>query len=132
MMVKEQLEWRKAYELGCGEIDRQHKYLFDLAMEVEEAQPHEGMQYAEKLFDSASRHFRDEERHMEENGYPELETHIKTHQKMIWSLNVLMQDGVNSREGLDRLVAFFAKWIRIHILKEDMQYVKFHLTERKS
>ncbi|MDF3818706.1 bacteriohemerythrin [Leptospira sp. 96542] len=143
------IEWDSKYETNISEIDSQHKKLFRLIHQIETVYEENKNHLSEKsklLIDTISEledytlsHFLIEERVMELNQYPELETHKKQHDqftdKILELKEKLNQSNLlSNNKDLEvffaNLIQFLRKWLTQHILKEDMSYkpfIKFNL-----
>ena len=81
------LVWRKVYECGHPEIDRQHKEMFDISNRllnaiVDESPGDELQPTLRQLLAVVVEHFRDEEELLQAAGYAGLEHHIGLHHKL--------------------------------------------------
>ena len=119
-------KWLDEYSLGDPEIDAQHKYMFRLANEIQYSQPSETEQYAHKLYNYTKWHFRDEENRFAEMKSPLLTEHMKLHNELINALDKVIQKGLSTEEDLERLKAFYLKWLVDHILYQDRKAIRHH------
>ncbi len=128
----ELIEWRDEYNLGDLLIDTHHRIFFEIVRNLantkqDNGQRHETSEVLQFLFDYIAMHFSAEEQLMESIGYPNLETHQKTHAnftRRIESINEkLLQDP--SGFTLEELLGIAQSWFLKHILEEDMKYKKW-------
>ena len=59
-------KWIDEYSIGIPEIDEQHRYMFQLANEIQYAEISEAEQYADKLYNYTKWHFSSEEKYFSE------------------------------------------------------------------
>ncbi|WP_035571595.1 bacteriohemerythrin [Halonatronum saccharophilum] len=130
--------WRKSYETGIEEIDKQHQEIFDRANSLIQINKNfgikEGVEEAERVIDFLNEyiitHFSDEEQLQLKYDYPEYRNHKNSHNKFIQKIeefNVDFKEGENTLTNLSKLNAFVLKWLIRHIGSEDnklAQYIK--------
>ena len=123
--------WKKSYETGIEEIDLQHRQLVCIINELSDAMmmqkgymtvPH----ILEELVDYAQLHFTNEERIMDNAGYPALAEHQKEHLKLSEHIIQFQKDishehHVKSSEVLN----FLCAWLKEHILVNDKEFASF-------
>ena len=125
-MSPQNIEWSAALEIGNPAIDRQHRKLFELAAAmVREKDQMRVMRTLAALSDYVVVHFRDEEKMLEEIGYPELEAHKKLHGDFRARLAKLY---ANARGmTLDHIAAevqmLINEWLVDHIMVADREYM---------
>lgn len=134
-------EWSEKFETNISEIDTQHKRLFFLLGELEKlydgnvgsltTKVKEIKEAISNLEQYTLSHFLIEERVMEDNDYPDLENHIKLHDKFTDKITdvkreMLESDLLENEEKLDEylkgLVKFLNTWLKNHIMIKDMDY----------
>ena len=74
---------------------------------------------------------------MEETGYPDFENHKKTHEALGRRVDQFRFDfeGAPATFDYDALMEFMSTWLRLHILKVDMEfaaYLKKHRAEKRA
>ena len=119
-------------------IDDQHAQLINLINEVEAldsaSNTEEGAEKALKfLGDYITMHFSQEERLMQESGYPTYQWHSTWHQGYITKFNNLYdeyKENGPSEEFLHILHEFIIKWIVTHIKNVDVDLGK-HINAQK-
>jgi hemerythrin len=124
--------WKKTYETGIIEIDKQHQKFVKLINDVYEMVEKNDVISLEKLLielsNYADYHFKTEERLFSENKYVEEETelHLKKHDQFISSLNKLKKEKQYSdMNRAYKLADLLRKWLINHILVYDMRYANY-------
>jgi hemerythrin len=124
-------QWADEFSLGIPAIDRQHRKIFELLLKIEnsieqkEAWNVVRFQLAD-LIEYMRFHLAVEESLLEIMGYPDLDAHCKTHEK----LNILLiglEEGMQNSQSAENLVAFFQGWFVNHVLGDDKNYAGFVL-----
>jgi len=131
----EHFEWTADLETGNDEIDGQHRSLFALASELQNAIASENTEEDAvadcvwRLTDYVVQHFADEEELMEAAGYPELPVHRSLHQQLTGETMRLtarfMNDEPLTAAELGPLVT---RWLRVHIGHADKRFVAYLAT----
>jgi hemerythrin len=126
-MANNPFKWLTQYEIGCENIDHQHKNLFELANRITEATSQDAVKHCVmQLYKYVREHFRDEESLMKDLAYPNYEAHKKQHDLLLTQLveisERMTQDGLDC---LDDLIQFMNEWIVDHILKYDVALNSF-------
>ncbi|MGD9787527.1 MAG: bacteriohemerythrin [Sulfuricellaceae bacterium] len=121
--------------VGCEILDAQHAKLFALFRELRavprDADPLTEYRLACKalheLVDYTRVHFGEEERLLEEAGYPHLDEHRAEHDRFLKRVSEL-EESMHFGEGVTSLNIFCSlleEWWTNHILKSDRQYVPY-------
>jgi diguanylate cyclase (GGDEF)-like protein/hemerythrin-like metal-binding protein len=96
-------EWRKSYESGNHQLDRQHKSLFDCAQDLmkmaasattsnaPESALREALLHVDRLLKDLKVHFRDEEKILSDIGWPCKDEHCRKHQLLLSRCQELRQ-----------------------------------------
>lgn len=127
--MADRVEWSSELATGIEDIDQQHKRLIELYNNFEEAaDQNKGRRHLDALLDNlvtyTAEHFTFEESYLEEQGYPELESHRRTHRQLSRKLERLcIEHRVNRRRVTGEVRRFLASWLTQHILKHDMEYM---------
>lgn len=123
-------DWDPALETGVEMIDDQHRQLFALANALQTAVDDETSDddtVADALYgltDYVTEHFGDEERLMEDLGYPGLGPHRSLHDHLTGDVMRNMATYFNGEAiAAAQIAPLFAEWLRTHIAKEDMAFV---------
>ncbi|WP_421170143.1 bacteriohemerythrin [Aeromonas dhakensis] len=125
---QELLHWNEAFMVQVPSMDNQHLGLFEamnrLYQAVIDKSPAQlRKQRLDELLKLAIQHFADEERVMEQAGYPELRRHKQEHARLLAELDTLMQrNGPDDEEFNMELLVFLKNWLLNHISKVDKQY----------
>jgi hemerythrin len=128
-----EIKWDDNLSIGIDMIDNQHKMLIsklkDLSVAVGE---NKGtniiMKTLDFLIDYTDFHFSTEEKHMKEQGYPDIDYHVKQHGEFKETVNNLMTDfdeeGATEdlTESVNQLLLI---WYIKHITNVDMKFGKF-------
>ncbi|HHW31139.1 MAG TPA: bacteriohemerythrin [Clostridiaceae bacterium] len=124
--------WKKDYEMDIPEVDKQHKYLFELGNKIANLVFSDNISDLSveistilgELMDYANYHFKCEEEVMEKHCFVHLGTHKKGHSYFIKTVERIAGEVKNpaDRETLSKLLDFTYLWITNHILKSDMKY----------
>jgi len=122
-----QLDWKDVLNIGLPRIDEQHKELIALSNGLLQAMVNGmGADVLEDVFnelrDYTCTHFADEERYMEELGYPQLVEHQAAHRQLTrdvdqFRIRLLSGKDLSPTEALD----FLNNWIIKHIMEMDSQ-----------
>lgn len=117
------LQWDESYSVGNAVLDAQHREVIDLINMLDDETLVEVV--LEQLERYAREHFRDEERLMEEAGYPALAEHRALHAAFAeWLAGMqkaCLAPGVAPLLR-DDIRAYLENWLIEHILVEDMAY----------
>lgn len=125
-------DWSPDLETGNEDIDAQHRSLFALANELEDAlgggdfdvDTVENAIYG--LTDYVVEHFSDEEALMAEVHYPALATHRSLHEHLTGDTMGFAARYFNGeRVAASKIAPFVAGWLQEHIRGEDMRFVEF-------
>jgi hemerythrin len=122
------LEWSDHFATKIFEIDVQHKRLFAMVNELDQAmQEGRGKQLLGRLLSDlvhyTKSHFTTEERFMQENHYPGYSEHKDKHEKMTRKvLDIQRQFDSGSVHLTLDIMNFLQKWLTEHILKTDLRF----------
>ncbi len=121
-------QWRDAYNTNIKEMDEHHQKLFQTANRLYE-EIHSGKDKSvlaetlDFLIHYTEEHFSKEEKLMEDYDFPETESHIKQHEKLIFEVQELKDKYSAGEIQMDmRIINFLKDWIITHILTEDRKY----------
>ena len=123
--------WTDEYATHIFEIDVQHKTLFRMVSELENAmRTGKGKLTLGKLLKDlvyyTKSHFETEERFMQEHAFPGYEEHAGKHKKMalkVADIHNKFDSGV-THISID-VMKFLQNWLSEHILKTDMKFGEF-------
>ena len=130
------LGWSKQLEIGDPVVDSEHRYLFQLIVNLHEQYKRGKMpESLANLFTHLAMyvktHFENEEKLMEAIGYPGLEEHRKQHLDLVEQaveLSEQYMDGSNTIT--DETINFLRFWAVTHIADTDMKIRKFLKDQR--
>lgn len=121
------LQWLDEYNTGNETIDKQHRYLFDLANQM--LDPYNDYQAAHHKFVVLDHflkdHFDEEERLMADHNFSEIGRHKKAHQLLLAELDEISQEIVRGEMNKDKILDFMRHWLFDHFLKMDMSLKHF-------
>ncbi len=127
----EELKWDQSLSVGVTEIDREHRQImgvFNLFISNPEAnvQSETISEILHRLAQYSQSHFKTEEELMTKHGYPDLESHKKSHIEFKEKMLEFCQGAMNYKETLPtELFHYIKNWFYKHIREEDMKYVSF-------
>jgi len=98
--------------------------MFQLANEVQFVEISEAKHYADKLYNYTKLHFSIEEKYFSEIGSPLLLAHMKMHNRLLEGLNTIVQNGLSTKNDLERLKTFYLRWLVDHILYQDRKVIR--------
>ena len=129
------LTWHDQYLIGNSTIDEEHKMLFRLINDFHTGWSENRDRAAvakllNQLIQYGEMHFQHEEGIMSAEGYPQLESHQRVHEKLVEEIFKLNQELVDKSRLLDRDMGKFLKqWLVDHIVHNDFEFRSF--LERK-
>ncbi len=120
------------YMTGIDLVDKEHRKLFEIIAQTKEVIDSEFvvdkydniMNLLEQLKDYTEFHFADEEKLMENIGYPALDAQRRAHAAFVEKLVNIDEDDIakledSQQEYLDDLIAFLVGWLSNHIIGMD-------------
>jgi hemerythrin len=131
----EKLFWKDSFCFGIEKIDHQHQHMFEIINKFIErpCSADDTEQISMVLMEMAAyarEHFADEEKLMQEYGYPGFEPHKWQHAFFIDITAQLLTKFMYSRyKTADEIAEFLKLWLTNHILKTDMKYRDFFKTK---
>lgn len=127
----ELVKWEEQYSVGNERLDQQHQRIVAMinllgeAIETGTEQP-TLMSILSNLAGYTKTHFAEEERLMEQYGYPELDAHREQHANLNRQLADFYRNFyLTSRPQTNDVMAFLQHWLYDHILEQDKQYAPF-------
>jgi hemerythrin-like metal-binding protein len=128
MPATDTYRWKEAYSVNIAELDQQHRQLFAIVNELDQAlQTGDGgsavAAVLQKLLDNALIHFAAEESLMEQHAFPGLSTHRAQHEMFRQKMADFLEDHKAAKPGVPVALMFFMQtWLKQHVLKTDKQY----------
>ncbi|MCA8977250.1 MAG: hemerythrin family protein [Planctomycetes bacterium] len=122
------MEWNDKLVLGVGPMDSEHQGLVEAMNHVYELDQANAGKAAvdaalQKLAALTTKHFADEEAHMEKIGYPDLRTHQVVHKNMLQKFTELFTAFKAGSGSVDKAFYDFLKfWLKSHIMGIDRKY----------
>lgn len=131
-------EWAQDMVIDDGPIDADHRRLIDQVNELHTAtsqgQGHSVVcQLLEQLLADTAEHLRQEERQMQQAGYPHMDRHRMGHDRFEAELRALQakyQSG--SITVASQLSTLLRDWLSLHIRRNDKELRQFLQTQRRS
>lgn len=122
------LEWKDRYSIGITLIDNQHKELFnkvcDLLVAMKSGKGSvEVLKTLDFLEGYVIKHFKDEESIQIKSKYPKFNIQKKQHDGLRNRLLEIKSELTNNGSSLNFLITVqseISKWLKTHILEEDM------------
>ena len=125
------MEWNTQYGTGVMQIDQEHKRLVALINELYEAMSQgQGDAALGKVLNGLAvyckTHFANEERLMQQHGYPAFNEHKGIHDRLTAKVGGLLQDFKAGKPvSTVQTVNFLKDWLNKHILETDQKYAPF-------
>lgn len=114
------ISWQESYEIGNAAIDTQHKKLFYLVDELDNAaSPAALKQSFATLFKFTNEHFKTEEELMKNVLYPGFDEHKKRHEELLAQLGIVAAQPLSEEDRTTTFRTFMIRWLVDHIEKED-------------
>lgn len=122
------LTWDSSYSVGVELLDGQHQVLFQIINRfynsTERGDPSEQQEhYFHEVLDYTEMHFKIEETFMKQAGFPDLDTHIGVHKRLLaeaMELDKALKAGVPGTG--EKAVKFLKEWLEKHIKGMDTKY----------
>lgn len=120
--------WTPEMSVSSATMDQQHQRLIDIINRYHDAleagASHEQlMTVFKEVIAYAQQHFRDEERLMEQQQYPNLQRHRLIHQNLTQRIGEFVAAMDKRQAGVEKEIQFFLKsWLTAHIVGIDKQY----------
>jgi hemerythrin-like metal-binding protein len=119
------LAWDSDYSIGVEAIDEQHRRLFDISNRFYDAwRVRAGRAALCRIFDELLEytryHFAEEERLMQQIGYPGLPQHRRAHEELVELVGRFRGQLESGTPGVETEALEFVKtWLNIHVLEDD-------------
>ena len=124
--------WTDDLSIGNVRIDNDHKKLLEAYDDLVDLIDHDGSiedfaKILSKMTDYVFKHLKNEEKYMEEFGYPKLKEHQQFHRDYnykvsMYNFNLLGSTPPDPHE----IIEYIREWWINHILKHDIDYENYH------
>lgn len=126
--LSDAMVWDQSFSTSIGSFDDQHKKLFAMVNELNQAMQHKRSKEAignvlNRLIEYTGSHFAGEEEAFRKTGYPEAEAHIRQHKELVGQV-LALQEKFHSGETLltHDVIEFLQNWLVNHIKGTDKKY----------
>lgn len=122
-------EWSDEYSVSVSRFDADHRNLFKVINELNDAMAEGRGTFAvsislSELNEYARRHFAAEEEAMRRAGYDGLEEHVAEHRRFTAKIKEFyLQYNANVSSVPIELLYYLGDWLENHVLKTDRQYM---------
>lgn len=123
-------EWNDSYSVKVGILDTQHKKLFKVVQELQDAMKaghgkEKAGEVLGRLIEYTVYHFGAEEKLMENHGYPALAEHRAEHKALTDKVLAFKKQYEAGNGAILPLMTFLQEWLTNHILTVDQKYSDF-------
>ena len=121
-------KWKDEYELGLPHIDLQHTMIVNMMNELfvdlgSKKAPETIKKTLDKLLLYVEEHFDAEETSMREIAYPDMEAHLREHEKFRKDVEQLIErHKADEYIAASELIEFLKAWLRNHIAEVDKKF----------
>ena len=122
------MDWEQRFELGVAAMDAEHKGLIAAMNEVHDLDARNAGKAVidaaiGKLATLTTKHFADEEKHMESIGFPDRKSHALIHKGLLEKFGALHQGFKAGPGKVERaFFDFLSFWLKSHIMGVDRKY----------
>lgn len=114
------MEWKADYELGSAPMDQTHREYVDLVTALANAQGEQELACFDALLAHTVEHFAQEQRWMEECGFPPIHCHQGEHERVMASLHSVRERLAAGGTGIGRIAAKeLEQWFAEHAASMD-------------
>lgn len=130
--LRDMFKWKNSFKLNIALIDKEHQKLFLIAQKALSFSGQNSSNHVKntirELFDYMKVHFENEEKYMENVGYPSLEEHKKLHETIILQMNEFIKrlPKMNMDQFERKLIEYMDIWLVNHIVYEDEKISQFN------
>jgi len=118
-------EWNDLFSVDNGELDSQHKGMFDLANSIENDLGEEQIKKnIIDLYKYTREHFVTEEQMMRKTKYSKFDEHQRFHKELIVKLDKISTKSF-TEESVFSFMTFIYDWLTHHILDQDKDFAHF-------
>ena len=134
IQIGDVMKWTEKFSVGNEKIDRQHQKLFStLEDHLNACKERKGKEELINTLTFLAKyvviHFSDEEKHMADIGYPELESHKEIHAAFVKEVTNIINEVNTEGVKLTTIIEVNKKlndWVVNHIMDTDMKYKTYN------
>jgi hemerythrin len=120
--------WKEIFNIGVADIDQHHREFLALLNTCEEkCDAMKGSEFSKSVLDQlklyATKHFRQEEKLMEEHFYPETIKQRQMH--AYFESQVDKMSSSPEKMSLNHMITFIRVWFLQHIMEEDIKFARY-------
>ncbi len=124
------LAWDNKFEVGHERIDSEHRIFLSLIRDLSgEAESKAGKPRVERtlneIYKYADFHFTSEENIMADIGYPRLDEHKNTHQRLLAQFKNKRHEYQAEVLEADAIVSFLFQWFALHTTQDDRRIAEY-------
>lgn len=124
------IEWREGFRINVPQVDNEHKHLFELVKQLDLGTVDETI---EELLTYVVTHFTNEQKLMEDSGYPAFEEHLKLHEQFGATVAEFLGSSDDwTEERVQELRRFLNKWLIGHIMTHDLRFGNWYREHYKA
>jgi len=114
------MEWKENYILGHGFMDDTHREFVACVEQLSLASEENTIAVLEDLLTHTERHFAEENRWMEESGFPPIHCHTDEHSRVLDSLKQVLAIAQQNNPGIGKITAKeLESWFVLHAATMD-------------
>lgn len=114
------VEWRDGFKINIAQVDREHQHLFELVKKLDLSTVQATV---DELLDYVVTHFTNEQKLMEDSGYPAFSDHLKLHEQFGATVaDFLGGSDEWTDDRVQDLRRFLNKWLIGHIMTHDLRF----------
>lgn len=127
----QKIEWEKKFSVDIEEIDMHQKKMFELFnqlidMKKSNTDIKECINMITEINEYSKLYFSTEERHLKKKGYPDFQTHAKTHRQFAKLSITMRRELAENEEALTfEAIEEMRNWLINHILTTDVLFIPF-------
>ncbi len=106
--------------------DTQHQVLFDILDRIRKPEAEAGL--IQSLREYTENHFTLEEEYMRQLGYPEIEAHIRAHDRFRQEIDQVLNGVEHDAQFRDIIGTFLTEWLTRHVFGVDKKLEDFLLS----
>ncbi len=124
------IEWREGFRINVPQVDNEHRHLFELVKQLDLGTVDETI---EELLTYVVTHFTNEQKLMEDSGYPAFEEHLKLHEQFGSTVAEFLGSSDDwTEERVQELRRFLNKWLIGHIMTHDLRFGNWYREHYKA